>query len=104
MATHKSMTELVPPARTKRVAKVSPTMGDGDASDDVPSNSLVKLLDVLNLFTPAAPAWSSEELIRSQGLSRSTGYRYIKALSDAGLLAAVSNGHYILGPRIIQLD
>lgn len=75
------------------------------ANDEaLPSNSLVRLLDILNLFTRAAPAWSSEDLIRSQGVSRSTGYRYIKALSDAGLLAAVSNGHYILGPRIIQLD
>ena len=32
------------------------------------------------------------------------GYRYIKALWDVGLLAPVSNGHYILGPRIVELD
>lgn len=69
-----------------------------------PSNSLERLLDILNLFTSAAPAWSSEDLIRSLGVSRSTGYRYIKLLSDAGLLGAVSDGHYILGPRIIELD
>jgi DNA-binding IclR family transcriptional regulator len=75
-----------------------------EVTQEPSSNSLVRLLEVLDLFTPAAPVWTSEELIRSQGLSRSTGYRYIKALGDAGLLAAVANGHYILGPRIIQLD
>jgi DNA-binding IclR family transcriptional regulator len=73
-------------------------------SEDGPANSLVRLLDILSLFTPAAPAWSSEELIRSQGISRSSGYRYIKVLSDADLLAPVSDGHYILGPRILRLD
>ena len=68
------------------------------------SNSLVRLLGVLDLFTPAAPAWSTDALIRSLGMSRSNGYRYIKALSDVGLIAPVSNGHYVLGPRIVELD
>jgi DNA-binding IclR family transcriptional regulator len=68
------------------------------------SNSLVRLLGLLDLFTPGAPAWPIDALIRSHGMSRSTGYRYVKALNDAGLLAAVSNGYYILGPRVIELD
>lgn len=68
------------------------------------ANSLVRMLGVLDLFTSAAPAWSTDALIRSLGMSRSTGYRYIKALTDIGLLAPVSNGHYILGPRIVELD
>jgi DNA-binding IclR family transcriptional regulator len=67
-------------------------------------NSLGRLLGVLDLFTPAAPAWSADELIRSLGKSRSTGYRYVKALTDVGLLTPVSNGYYILGPRIVELD
>jgi DNA-binding IclR family transcriptional regulator len=104
MATELSTMKAVAPHPVKRVSRHASATLDADAADDSPSNSLVRLLEVLDLFTPAAPAWSSEELIRSQGLSRSTGYRYIKALSDAGLLAAVANGHYILGPRIIQLD
>jgi DNA-binding IclR family transcriptional regulator len=70
----------------------------------VASNSLVRLLGILDLFTPTAPAWSTDALIRSRAMSRSSGYRYIKALNDVGLLAAVSNGYYILGPRIIELD
>ena len=68
------------------------------------SNSLVRLLGLLDLFTPGAPAWSTDGLIQSLAMSRSNGYRYIKALSDVGLLAPVSNGHYVLGPRIVELD
>jgi DNA-binding IclR family transcriptional regulator len=71
---------------------------------DIGSNSLERMLSLLDLFTPAAPAWPSDALIRALGTSRSTGYRYIKALADVGLLAPVSNGHYTLGPRIIELD
>ena len=73
-------------------------------SEDFGGNSLVRMLSLLDLFTSAAPAWSSDALIRVLGTSRSTGYRYIKALADVGLLTPVSNGHYILGPRIIELD
>jgi DNA-binding IclR family transcriptional regulator len=73
-------------------------------ADDGGSNSLVRMLSLLDLFTAAAPAWSSEALIRALGTSRSTGYRYIKALADIGMLAPVANGHYTLGPRIIELD
>ena len=71
---------------------------------DADNNSLVRLLGVLDLFTPAAPVWSADALIGSLGMSRSTGYRYIKALTDVRLISPVSNGHYILGSRIIELD
>ncbi|MEN3383250.1 MAG: hypothetical protein V7608_3294, partial [Hyphomicrobiales bacterium] len=47
------------------------------------ANSLEKMLELLNVFTTAAPAWSTEDLIRFSGTSRSTGYRYIKTLQDA---------------------
>jgi DNA-binding IclR family transcriptional regulator len=92
------------PVAAKRSPKLVNVAQEAPVAADASSNSLVRLLDILDLFTPAAPAWSSEELIRSQGLSRSSGYRYIKALTQAGLIAAVANGYYILGPRIIQMD
>lgn len=66
--------------------------------------SLARMLGLLDLFTPAAPIWSAEDLIKHLGASRSTGYRYIRALHGAGLIAAVANGYYILGQRIIELD
>src|SRR3990172_924845 len=67
-------------------------------------NSLEKMLSLLDVFTLAAPVWSTEDLIRYSGCSRSTCYRYIKALQSAGFLTPVANGSYILGPRIIELD
>src|SRR5438552_13370959 len=93
-----------------RSAKAPPKASDRKPASavvhqlSIGSNSLVRMLSVLDMFTPAAPAWPSEALIRTLGTSRSTGYRYIKALADIGLIAPVANGHYILGPRIIELD
>jgi DNA-binding IclR family transcriptional regulator len=75
-------------------------------SSDGPSStsSLEKMLSLLDVFTTAAPAWSTEDLIRFSGTSRSTCYRYIKVLQEAGLLTPVSGGAWMLGPRIIELD
>ena len=68
------------------------------------ASSLEKMLGLLDLFTTAAPAWPTEELIRVSGTSRSTCYRYIKALQAAGMLTPVAGGAWMLGPRIIELD
>ncbi|WP_226553891.1 IclR family transcriptional regulator [Celeribacter naphthalenivorans] len=68
------------------------------------ANSLVRMLSLLDMFTPSSPSWSSDALISALGTSRSTGYRYIKALADIGLLTPVAEGNYMLGPRIIELD
>lgn len=68
------------------------------------TGSLSKMLYVLELFTEANPVWSTADLIEALETSRSTGYRYIKTLHDAGLLTAVRNGYYSLGPRIIEMD
>lgn len=68
------------------------------------ANSLAKTLSILDLFTSSKPSRSIDEILESLRTSRSTGYRYIRALASAGLLSAVGNGHYILGPRIIELD
>ncbi len=62
------------------------------------------MLALLDVFTATAPAWSTEDLIRFSGTSRSTCYRYIKTLQDAGLLTPVAGGAWMLGPRVIELD
>lgn len=68
------------------------------------ASSLTKMLSILDLFTEDSPIWSTTDLIEALRTSRSTGYRYIKALNNAGLLSAVGNGYYMLGSRIIELD
>jgi DNA-binding IclR family transcriptional regulator len=56
------------------------------------TSSLQKMLALLDVFSTEAPAWSTEDLIRFSGTSRSTCYRYVKALQQAGLLTPVSGG------------
>lgn len=73
-----------------------------DAGRDI--GSLSRLLKLLDLFTPAAPVWSAESIMRQADLSRATCYRYIRALQQAGLIAPVASGQYMLGPRILELD
>jgi DNA-binding IclR family transcriptional regulator len=67
-------------------------------------SSLERMLALLDVFTTAAPAWSTEDLIRFSGASRSTCYRHVKALQAAGLITPVAGGAWMLGPRVIELD
>jgi DNA-binding IclR family transcriptional regulator len=67
-------------------------------------SSLDKMLSILNLFTPKQPVWSTADIIKTLGTSRSTAYRYIRGLHAVGLLGAIRNGFYVLGPRIVELD
>lgn len=62
------------------------------------------MLNVLDVFSEAEPVWTVDALGESLGLTRSTAYRYVKELCEAGLLAPVGGGGYSLGPRIIELD
>ncbi|MEA3085892.1 MAG: hypothetical protein QOC89_3589 [Paraburkholderia sp.] len=67
-------------------------------------SGLARLLSLLDLFTPDMPVWPSDALIEHMACPASTGYRYIKALHEAGFLTRVANGSYALGPRILDLD
>src|SRR5215217_3994441 len=77
--------------------------GEVTAAPDSAS-SLAKMLYILELFSEAEPVWSTAAIIEALDTSRSTGYRYIKALHDAGLLNSVRSGYYSLGPAIIEMD
>jgi len=63
-----------------------------------------RVFAILDLFTRDRPIWTPDEINEVLGYSRPTGYRYVKELVDAGMLAKVSAGHYSLGSRIIELD
>jgi DNA-binding IclR family transcriptional regulator len=62
------------------------------------------MLGLLDLFTTSAPVHPVTALVNYLGTSRSTSYRYIKALHAAGLIEAVAHGRYVLGPRIVEFD
>ncbi|MDR3453372.1 MAG: IclR family transcriptional regulator [Rhodoferax sp.] len=67
-------------------------------------SSSERVLGVMDLFTETAPSWTVEGIAKKLGLARTTAYRYAKTLTDAGFLASLNAGAYVLGPRIIQLD
>lgn len=61
------------------------------------------MLAVLDVFTPAHPTCTADEIAARLGYSRGTAYRYIRSLCAAGLLARTPSG-VMLGPRIIEMD
>lgn len=72
--------------------------------NDKSASSLVRMLSVLDLFTDQRLNWTAEEITEALDVSLPTGYRYVKVLSDAGLLQRASDSQYTLGPRVIVLD
>lgn len=63
-----------------------------------------RMLRLLNFFDLNRPEWSLDDLLAVSGYSRSTLYRYLKTLTDFGLLATLPGHGYTLGPRIIELN
>lgn len=67
-----------------------------------------RILQILDLFTPARPAWSAPQAAQALKLSRASAYRYFAQLEEAGFIEPVG-GHrsgykWSLGPRIVELD
>jgi DNA-binding IclR family transcriptional regulator len=111
MATRTTKTPAPPKAATKASAKAAvkaepkpepkakTRKSDGDSQ-----SSFERMLGLLDLFTPGMSVRPANDLVSYLGTSRSTSYRYIKALHAAGLIEAVANGRYVLGPRIVEFD
>jgi DNA-binding IclR family transcriptional regulator len=68
------------------------------------SSALTRLLQILNMFTVDHPQVQVEEVVAAFGVGQSTAYRYLRELSDAGLVAAQGKGAYSLGRRIVELE
>ena len=69
-----------------------------------PTSSLGRAFEVLELLSVEHPLLRIEDVMARLGYTRSTAYRYVKELCDAGLLAPSSGGMYALGPRIVELE
>ena len=93
-------TSIKRPSPARSEAKAAPSSKkDADAQ-----SSFERMLGLLDLFTSSASVRPVADLVNYLGTSRSTSYRYIKALHTAGLIEAVANGRYVLGPRIVEFD
>lgn len=71
---------------------------------DKADSSLSRMLGVLDLFCEQRLHWSAEDIAETMGVSLPTSYRYLKTLSDAGLLRRGSDAQFTLGPRVVVLD
>ncbi len=98
-ATPRASTEGAETKATKANAATKATKRETDSQ-----SSFERMLGLLDLFTHSAPVRPVTDLVTYLGTSRSTSYRYIKALHAAGLIEAVANGKYVLGPRIVEFD
>jgi DNA-binding IclR family transcriptional regulator len=81
-----------------------PDDGNVKSARSSSGSSLDRLLRVIDLFTLERPSWTADDIGAVLGVSRATQYRYIKALTNAGLLAASGGGFYKLGPRFVVID
>ena len=69
-----------------------------------PTNSLERVLAVLEVFSETRLEWTPEELMQALGYSRPTLYRYLKILKAAGFLMSTRNAGVTLGPKVVELD
>lgn len=68
------------------------------------TGSFEKILQVLDILEESSSGLMFDEINARLDVPRSTLYRYLKALTDAGLIASLPNTGYSLGPRIAELD
>jgi DNA-binding IclR family transcriptional regulator len=68
------------------------------------TNSLERVLAVLDVFSEERLEWTPEELMKHLGYSRPTLYRYLKTLKEAGFLMPTRSAGFTLGPRVVELD
>lgn len=66
--------------------------------------SFKKILQVLDILEESSTGLSFDAIDARLDAPRSTLYRYLKALTDAGLIVSLPNTGYTLGPRIAELD
>ncbi len=62
------------------------------------------MLGVLDLFTEQQLTWTADAIASAMQVSLPTGYRYVRLLTEAGLLQRTADSHYALGPRIVVMD
>ncbi|WP_305668808.1 IclR family transcriptional regulator, partial [Falsiroseomonas sp.] len=94
----------MPPVASPEPATAPPSASALAEAPAAPPGSLVRMLEVLDQFAPDQPVIRVDDLQARLGYTKSTAYRYVKALCDAGLLAQASQGRYSLGPRIVELE
>jgi DNA-binding IclR family transcriptional regulator len=68
------------------------------------ANSLERMLQVVDVIEASEGPVMPDHLMARLDLTRSTLYRYLKILSEAGLITSFPGVGFALGPRIAELD
>lgn len=68
------------------------------------TNSLTRVLALLEVFTEERLEWTPEEFMQELGYSRPTLYRYLKGLREAGLVIPTRHAGFTLGPKVVEMD
>lgn len=63
-----------------------------------------RLGDLLDLFTPERTEWTLVDVARALDVPRSTAHGLLVSVASTGILQAMGNGRYRLGPRIAALN
>jgi len=66
-------------------------------------NSLLKAIDILELFSPECPRLSLAEIAAQLDLPKSTAHNLLRTMLSRGLIEKVDGDHYALGTAIISL-
>ncbi len=98
----RAKTPRAPPGEGEAAAR--PLGATDSASAPRGEGSIGRILEILDLFSRDLPVVRVEDIMARRGYTKSTAYRYVKALTDAGLLAPTGSGFYALGPRIVELE
>jgi DNA-binding IclR family transcriptional regulator len=68
------------------------------------SSSLERMISVLDVIEESPTGLTFDQMLEVLKLTRSTLYRYVKILSEAGLITSLPDLGYTLGPRVAELD
>jgi DNA-binding IclR family transcriptional regulator len=63
-----------------------------------------KMLRILDLIEEAEAPMPAEDIGAALGFTRSTLYRHLKSLGEAGLISSLPGRGFSLGPRVAELD
>jgi DNA-binding IclR family transcriptional regulator len=67
-------------------------------------SSLERMISVLDVIEASTGGLTFDQMLSTLKLTRSTLYRYVKILTEAGLITSLPDLGYTLGPRVAELD
>jgi DNA-binding IclR family transcriptional regulator len=77
---------------------------ESDPARGTSSSSLERMISVLDVIEESPTGLTFDQMLVVLQLTRSTLYRYVKILSEAGLITSLPDLGYTLGPRVAELD